>query len=246
MKDHPILFQGPMIQAIRDGCKTQTRRIINPQPTWNGHYWLVQCPKPIKHLEYARKEIGNITKLLADADIYTCPYGVPGDLLGVREPFRITQVNVLQGLVHGTYTRDGSDFLCDFPDQDMDKYEKWKKPYSGKSSLFMFKSLVRLWLKVKSVRVEQVQEISEADALAEGVLMGSSAVGHTFTARENFAALWDSINAKPKPRYRKKQITHYESYPWKAGRETREHRGKPWHIYGNPFVFATEFERYDK
>lgn len=193
---------------------------------------------------------------------HKCPHGVPGDLLGVREPFRITQVNVLQGLVHGTYTRDGLEFLCDFPDQDMDKYEKWKKPYSGKSSLFMFKSLIRLWLTVKSVRVERVQEISEADALAEGIER-TDAVGciepyrnyehHEMASGYNksipecsFMTLWDSINAKPKPRYKKKQIIYYESYPWEAIRETREHRGKPWHVCGNPFVFATEFERYEQ
>lgn len=58
--------------------------------------------------------------------------------------------------------------------------------------------------------------------------------------------LWDSVYAKPRPRYHKKQIIYYESYPWKAGTETSKYRGKPWHIHGNPFVFTTTFERYDK
>ena len=58
--------------------------------------------------------------------------------------------------------------------------------------------------------------------------------------------LWDSTYAKPKPRYAKKKITHYESYPWKNGHKTLEHRGKPWHVYGNPHLFITEFERHNK
>jgi hypothetical protein len=58
--------------------------------------------------------------------------------------------------------------------------------------------------------------------------------------------LWDSINAEPKPCYRKEEITHYVSYPWQDIRETREYRGKPWYVYGNPLQWVVEFERTEK
>ncbi len=216
MADHPILFNSDMACAIRDGRKTQTRRLIPGEIHINSTHTSFHWHKPRGGYMERHDQRGNdrvFRNILGDH----CPYGVPGDLLWVREPFRISQVNVLQNIVHGTYTRDSFDFVCDFPDQDIAKYEKWKKPYSGKSSLFMFKSLIRFWLKVKSVRVERLKEISEVDALAEGVLMGSSAMGHTFTAKENFVALWDSIYAK---------------------------RGYGWDV--NPYVWVTEFERYSK
>lgn len=63
MKDIPILFSGPMVQAILEGRKTQTRRIINPQPVDGGPY----CG------------------MLYGCRDYSCPYGAPGDRLWVRE-----------------------------------------------------------------------------------------------------------------------------------------------------------------
>ncbi len=63
--------------------------------------------------------------------------------------------------------------------------------------------------------------------------------------RKAFIYLWDSINEAPKPCYSgksgKKIITHYESYPWDDIQETREYNGKPWHVIGNPWVFAIGF-----
>ncbi len=279
MKDHPILFNGEMDRAILDGRKTQTRRICTQPEVLNeanfgfpvgqytkavnakGNLWAFQTDRwrPDKNSAYRQ----------VTSKVFKCPYGVPVDLLWPREPFRINNWDSNLQRVIGTYTRDGRGFNCRLTDQERDKWLKWKKPYSGKSSLFMFKSLARLWLRVKSVRVEPVQEISEADAIAEGVKdvirfgesgyeyypsMGiSKEAAHAHrcstvckTARRSFQSLWDSINAKPKPRYAKKEIIYYESYPWEAIRETRDHRGKPWHVYGNPHVFATEFERHDK
>lgn len=75
MKEHPILFSGPMVQAILEGRKTQTRRVITPQPTmvtdnaivpWQGTGQILQS-----FLEQSRR--------------HACPYGRVGDRLWVRE-----------------------------------------------------------------------------------------------------------------------------------------------------------------
>lgn len=59
--------------------------------------------------------------------------------------------------------------------------------------------------------------------------------------RLGWGMLWDSINAKPKPVRKKGKIVAYESYPWASGNETREHRGLPWYVWGNPYVWAYRF-----
>ena len=74
--------------------------------------------------------------------------------------------------------------------------------------------------------------------IVKGVIQDDNAV-----IKAHFASLWDSINAKPKPCYREKEITHYESYPWEDIQETTEYRVKPWHVMGNPWNWRVEFER---
>ena len=66
--------------------------------------------------------------------------------------------------------------------------------------------------------------------------------GHADEHIEKFAQLWDSINAAPKPVTRGGVVDHYVSYPWDARCETREHRGKLWHVIGNPWVWVVGFK----
>ena len=81
------------------------------------------------------------------------------------------------------------------------------------------------------MRAERLQEITEEDAKAEG-----------FTDRFMFHALWDALNAKPKPVYRNKEIVKYVSYPCEDITEARIYRDKPWKVYGNPWVWVYSFE----
>ncbi len=69
------------------------------------------------------------------------------------------------------------------------------------------------------------------------------AATHDDMSRLYFSQLWDSINAKPKPKYKRKVITHYESYPWDGESGTFEHRGLPHHVHANPWCFAVSFRR---
>lgn len=357
MNDHPILFKADMVRAIRDGSKTQTRRVMRRQPPKGYTYRGDDGGNPL-----VPKDSGHYwTNGYAMWRPRLCPYGVPGDLLWVKEPFRIESDDYHQAWVYGRYNRDNTAFGVQLTDAEWSKWEKWKKPFSGKSSLYMFKSLARLWLKVKSVRVERVQEISLEDIKAEGVtfdlirsllkptktkqghwisggdynqaedycyecakkiveelnaadgdkdyvvdggwenhdsdwiahcekcecLLNYWPTDHLFEAeldgfetygeitelhnedRYSFDTLccaapdqdeaiqnrvlklcwrylWDFINAKPKPCYSKKEITHYESYPWEDIQETKEYRGKSWRVYGNPWNWAVEFERTEK
>ena len=62
---------------------------------------------------------------------------------------------------------------------------------------------------------------------------------------ESYAEAWGEINIKPRARMRGGEIAFYESFPWDGERETREHRGKPWYVYPNPWVFRIEWPKYE-
>lgn len=70
MKEKPILFSSPMVKAILDGSKTQTRRVIKPQPIWIGD----------PSVQFKTQDCN-------PKGIIKCPYGQPGDRLWVREKF---------------------------------------------------------------------------------------------------------------------------------------------------------------
>ena len=162
-----------------------------------------------------------------------------------------------------SFTSDGKafeDYTDDRQDHDewyMEYHEWWHRGKDAQAipSIHMPRWACRLELEVTKVRVERVQEISEADAIAEGVTYtdeyleweewvdscappGSSRA----SAKDWFGKLWDSINAKPKPVRSGGKIDHYVSYPWEDVQETREHRGLPWIVMGNPWVWPVNFE----
>ncbi len=248
--EHPILFAGEMSRAIREGRKTQTRRVIKPQPVWDHGAWTVPG-------FFCNTAQGFSEGILQSA--FKCPYGVTGDRLWGRETHYRCEVEG-QGV--------GVPFLV-YPEEfdesgpcptvlrpwqfSPGKVLKW----GCRPSIFMFRWASRLLLEVKDVRVERVQDITEEDAEAEGIFDASGLhwwdclgpyeeyCGHE-SPEEHFARLWDSINAKPKPAYTrdddgKKVIDHYVSYPWENVQEARKHRGKPWLVIGNPWVFVIVF-----
>lgn len=194
MSEHPILFTGAMVRAILRGDKTQTRRVIKPQPRQ------VSDESPLI------QTIGH--KLIALQKQY-CPYGVPGDLLWVREAF-------CYAMTTGYDAReDGGEYWY----RATDKGQVDTEDGGWIPSIFMPKCACRLWLRVKSVRVQRVQDISEEGALAEGIEChcntGQSEYDKcSLTPQEHFANLWDSINGK---------------------------RGYGWEV--NPWVWVIEFEQ---
>ncbi len=186
MKARPILMSSPMIRALLDGRKTQTRRVVKPQPfkVDAGFAWLP--PKP-------------------DATGCTfspipCPYGKPGDLLWVRESLRIFNTVHLETGEHGLaayYSAGGG---------DMQTWE-WngRGDTTGIPSIHMPRAVSRLTLELTEVRVERLQDISEADATAEGVYPITEEPGRWLNGKVNFKysnplpafiGLWCSINGQ--------------------------------------------------
>ena len=191
MKERPIIFSGPMVRAILDGAKTQTRRVVKPQP-----------PEYVRmdrgEEEWTCKVLGGYRKWFdkrwgwsigADwgeqpwYDGPTCPYGVPGDRLWVRETFADIPATA-PGHMHYKANATMAD-LAWFAE------EGWK----WTPSIFMPRWASRITLEITGVRVERVRDISEEDARAEGI-PDEYRAGHCIYYRPRFKTLWDSINAK--------------------------------------------------
>lgn len=175
MKERPILFSAPMVQAILAGTKTQTRRIVKPQPdAWCGGTLCVQFTPDDQRLGRLGKPI-------------LCPYGVPGDRLWVRETWAVSHVidhlkpREIQkgaGIVYYTATENTGGMM--------------QRP-----SIFMPRWASRITLEITDVRVERLQEISEEDALAEGAkpyLLPVHPARESLRYVEGFAQLWEQIN----------------------------------------------------
>lgn len=193
VRERPILFSTPMVPALLDGRKTQTRRPIKPRP----EHGACRCG-------YTRTGWAFAT---AD-DACTCkpiqgPPGDVGDRLWVRETFQLlyeTPDTWMGGggeidLYGGPIPKTGEEARRDsvFPAFAADDIEGPFRP-----SIFMPRWASRITLEVTGVRVERLQAITEEDAKAEGVGPGyvpnsqgsTTCVGH----RPMFARLWNEIN----------------------------------------------------
>ena len=154
--ERPILFSGPMVRAILEGRKTQTRRVIKPQPpsmyNWCG--W---------ELPLRRKACWSPEP--TDSPVVTNVHSVPvrfvnGDRLWVRETFAAYP----SGYVYkADYKNDG------FGSGIVELATGVLHPLIWKPSIHMPRSASRITLEVLSVRVEHIQEISDEDCLAEGI-----------------------------------------------------------------------------
>ena len=200
MRERPILFNGAMVRAILAGQKTQTRRAVKPdgavdvvrfigadnQPT--GEFGWCSNPSLIKH--HIR-----------------CPFGQPGDRLWVRESFtdlRGTGIehrpNIdgpIQRYAHSADTLPGSP--GDYARKDYGI--KWRP------SIHMPHEACRLVLEITAVRVERLQAISEADAVAEGLSQsesGSWLPGPCDHPEWAFHQLWAQVYGEPA----------WEANPW--------------------------------
>lgn len=151
MKERPILFSGPMVQAILDGRKTQTRRPVK---------WPVTLKDRSKWLSYMDEgsigSSGMYNKNEAPLIPLCCPYGKVGDRLWVRETH--STVSVPRGTTANTFL---TVYRADNP-QGMLVPNKWKP------SIFMRRHDSRITLEITGVRVERLNEISGDDAKAEG------------------------------------------------------------------------------
>lgn len=191
MKERPIIFDAESIKRILDWRKTQTRRVINPQPeeTYPGaDIWLLSGSAVTN--EYVNPVIGSDTLIDHYWHNVESPYGggeyADGtfDRLWVREAWGSSHTQYLPGL-HCWYYADGEPPFATGP--------AWRK----RSPIHMPRWASRITLQVMNVRVERLQSISDADAKAEGVKLFERTTTHYAGMwRDAFAERWDALNAK--------------------------------------------------
>lgn len=194
MNEHPIIMTGESVRAILDDRKTQTRRIVS----------LRQLPCSYEAVDYGAEngeivwELGKQPKHYNSGefaffdppfsvDTYPwyvkCPYGKVGDRLWVRETWqgfnKLSGSIISNGIPKVNY---GRGFWAAYKaDNIADPKCKWRP------SIHMPKWAARIWLEITDIRVERVQDISEADAESEGIICPEWYSGE-------FKILWDSIN----------------------------------------------------
>ena len=226
-KERPILFSGEMVRAILDGRKTQTRRVVKPQPIYDGY-----TPEHRNADWYYPGVIDRNGEMQpADEQAYgvwtwdgemawKSPYGAPGDRLWVRETWAHVPVTAYRASTGVHQTADPTD-----PDMAAVYRAGWdrSKPGRWRPSIHMPRWASRILLEVVSVRVERLQEISDSDAMAEGIerVGGNFSVCpwrnyrigepgemsmHCSAPSRSFMTLWESINAK--------RGYGWESNPW--------------------------------
>lgn len=211
MKERPILFSSEMVRAILDNRKTQTRRVMKPQPMINfpdKHSveieWMNVRTKKSGGRSFSSQELldyfwEDICNQRLTNEVL-CPYGRRGDRLWVRETWAYCPY------------RNCFFYRADnFPE---DKF-KWKP------SIHMIRAASRITLEITGIRVERLQDISEEDAIAEGIEPVNLPDEETFSHRwkdyhskyivcgfmspiNSFSSLWKSINGKDS----------WESNPW--------------------------------
>lgn len=185
MKERPILFSAPMVRAILTGTKSQTRRVVKPTPqTVRNHRSAVWDGDPAE-----------LMKLLTTAG-RRCPYGQPGDRLWVREAWMpdppcdgtwgyTAWAGSRIGQIAAVPERFQHPAFCNYR-------ASWLHGTDGlrwTPGIHMPRWASRITLEVTEVRVERLQDISEADAQAEGVYTDPAC-----PAYDAYAQLWDEIN----------------------------------------------------
>jgi hypothetical protein len=170
VKERPILFSAPMVRALLDGRKTQTRRVVKPQ-SLVGHYG------------------GGVTS--------RCPYGVTGDRLWVRETWcqKMDDGRFVDGEAY--YFADDIDVMKDDGDGGHEYRKDGTAASPWCPSIHMPRWASRILLEVTDVRVQRVQEITSRDAWDEGVKCSClSPVPECAGNIVAYKALWNSINAQ--------------------------------------------------
>ena len=193
----PILFNTDMVKAILDGRKTVTRRLVKHDVNA-----ILNSPYHKEHPEVEDKQI--ISKLCI-------PQYQPGDILYVRETWHKYKKRVGKG--EGCHIAEFYGYKASIANSE-DADEPWKP------SIHMPKEAARIWLKVKDVRIERLQDITVEGIRNEGISSMAAHAGDMEIAQEEFQLLWNSTIKK----------SDLERYGWNA----------------NPWVWVIKFENIEK
>lgn len=176
MKERPILFGAPMVRALLDGSKTQTRRVMKPQPEISGSWH--SLPKYCASNEKA---------FIDGAPLFgNCPFGKNGDYIWVREAhwFFNDECDPITGYTPPLLTVADVEFRAD----GENPRRIWRP------SIFMPRWASRITLEITGVCVERLQDINRGDAMAEGCPFPNMAKGPD--PRKWYADLWETINGE--------------------------------------------------
>lgn len=203
MAERPILFSAPMVRAILDGAKTQTRRLVNLTGRLIEMRWSPLHPERGLRVTVRTGPRSTHTGPIGD-HLDACPYGQPGDRLWVREEhFRFGHWEPVAGAKTRKGGRQKWMFVADSdetrftaPDGvEVRRGRHHRDPatpaWHKRLARFMPRCLSRITLEVTSVHVERLHEISDDDARAEGA---PGPFDSLFTPRLRFERLWESIN----------------------------------------------------
>lgn len=219
-RERPILFNADMVRAIIENRKTQTRRIINPQPRWSEkHGWLRSCGRgrydSNKRLEQHFEKSDGEGKMLHQRE-----YEMPvedwlmgfskwkvGDHLWVRENFRIHDADgTKRGISYNadpedsaaTWLESGEPWESAIEAMGINAFGKFEPNGNSRPSIHMPRWASRLTLEVASVRVERLNNISSGDARAEGIdTVDGLDLARTADRQKwvtRYHVLWDKIN----------------------------------------------------
>lgn len=192
-KEHPILFSTPMVEAILAGRKVMTRRTNNLKKISLGATEIVRSEKWAKQGDWvARFKYENTIDQYEVTDVIRCPYGTVGDILWVRETWLYNDDVTIPYAYKADYNNE---------------YQKKMKGH-WKPSIHMPKAAARIWLAITDVSVERLQDISEEDAISEGIqeLKARHDDGERYwinymqiddvfwNAKHSFHSLWENIS----------------------------------------------------
>jgi hypothetical protein len=218
MKERPILFNAAMVRAVLDGSKTQTRRVVKPQPSYCGLEWrsdgvFSSWVDPALNMDEFSEDGGSYFR--------KCPYGQPGDRLWVRETWR----GVVNIAPPGSYKYAVAHYI---PDREHCRRVEYAASHDAdgdpwRPSIHMPRWASRITLEIVSVRVERLQDISEADAKAEGI------------AKEPDTAHWKNYDPTARWRYWESAVQSFRTL-WESVYCTESWDANPW-------VWVVEFKR---
>ena len=197
VKERPMLFSAPMVRALLDGSKTQTRRVAKFKPRTPGCNLSFSAMR-VGHYMTGNPRAGFVLHSGAGDSTFPliCPYGQPGDRLWVRETFGYVSPDEHQR-PHSEckieYRADLAPGCTDRPGQwPVDECKGDPERPRWRPSIHMPRAASRILLEIVAVRVERLNDCSDIDALAEGCSARDMRSGDCMASV--YARLWESIN----------------------------------------------------